>query len=98
MKRLSSSRNFPIRKLLQHALTSRSHRKGMDHFHPGDFKTDYLTVELRKLDPAFDGYRIVHLTDLHVSYWFSPEQLAGIVDLVNQLYPPETLLITLKPI
>ena len=64
----------------------------MDHFHPGDFKTDYLTVELRKLDPAFDGFRMVHLSDLHVGHWFSLERLAGVVSLVNQLEPDMILM------
>jgi predicted MPP superfamily phosphohydrolase len=39
------------------------------------------------LDPAFDGYRLVQITDLHVGHWLSLDRLAGVVDLVNQQQP-----------
>jgi len=93
MKNLSSPRNFPLRKRLQRLLSSRAHKQGKDHFHPDDFKIETLTVEMQKLDPVFEGYRIVHLTDLHVGHWLSPERLAGVVDLVNQ-QEPDLILMT----
>lgn len=87
MKSISFSRNFPLRKRLQRVLSARAHRQGKDRFQPGDFKIETLNVEIQKLDPVFEGYRIVHLTDLHVGQWLSPERLAGVVDLVNQQEP-----------
>jgi predicted MPP superfamily phosphohydrolase len=93
MNRSSSSRDFPLRRRLQRALSSREHRRGEDHFQPGDFKVEKLTIEMRNLDAAFEGYRIVHLTDLHVGQWLSVERLAGVVDLVNQ-QEPDLILMT----
>jgi uncharacterized protein len=51
-----------------------------------------LTVEhrpiyLRKLPQAFDGFRIVHLSDVHHSAFTSREQIARAVETANRLKP-----------
>ncbi|HEY1015891.1 MAG TPA: metallophosphoesterase [Herpetosiphonaceae bacterium] len=43
-----------------------------------------VTVPIAGLDPAFAGYRIAHLTDLHVDpTWMTPPRLRSIVELAN---------------
>ena len=46
-----------------------------------------LNVSLHRLEPDFGGYRIVHITDLHLDDAIEPEYLARIVRLVNNQRP-----------
>lgn len=50
---------------------------------------DVVEVELEfpDLPPAFDGYRIAHLSDLHVSAAARADRTAGVVRIVNALKP-----------
>jgi len=44
-------------------------------------------IVLRDLPPAFDGFRIVHLSDLHASPGTTRAHFEGVVDVVNALVP-----------
>ena len=46
-----------------------------------------LEFTLPRLAPEFDGYRIVHMSDIHMDRWMTPERLTGIVGLVNEQGP-----------
>ena len=46
-----------------------------------------VTLTLPRLALPFDGYRIVHISDLHLDGWMTPERLEQIVDLINQEAP-----------
>ena len=46
-----------------------------------------VTLEFPDLPSAFDGYRIAHLSDLHVSAAARAERTAGVVRLVNECKP-----------
>lgn len=46
-----------------------------------------LTLALPRLDPEFDGYRIVQIGDLHLDDWTKPERLARIVERINGQRP-----------
>jgi uncharacterized protein len=46
-----------------------------------------LTLELPRLAPAFDGYRLVQIGDVHLDGWMTPERLGRVVDLVNEQRP-----------
>ena len=46
-----------------------------------------LELTLPRLAPEFDGYRIVHISDIHMDRWMTPQRLAGIVGLVNEQGP-----------
>ncbi|HBX69058.1 MAG TPA: metallophosphoesterase [Chloroflexi bacterium] len=63
------------------------HLLGRDRFRAKDFEITDLPLEIPGLDLAFEGYRIIQITDLHVGHWLSPERLAGVVDLINQQTP-----------
>ena len=46
-----------------------------------------VTLEFPDLPPAFDGYRIAHLSDLHISAAARADRTAGVVRLVNECKP-----------
>lgn len=48
------------------------------------FETKHLTVQHDKLPEAFNGYRIIHISDLHLDGWAGKEEkLQEIVDSIN---------------
>jgi len=58
-----------------------------DRFRVGDFQVDELEILIAGLPAAFEGYRLVQITDLHVGHWLSLHRLEGVVDLVNSQQP-----------
>lgn len=56
-------------------------------FDENKFELVKLNIGMRKLDPVFDGYKIVNLCDIHLGQWMSPKIFEGVVDSVNSLKP-----------
>jgi predicted MPP superfamily phosphohydrolase len=56
-------------------------------FDPTVFEIMHMSVSLRGLEKVFNEFRIVHISDLHLGQWMSPERLAGVVELVNEQSP-----------
>jgi hypothetical protein len=81
----STAREFPWRRNLQLWRAARARRRGTDRFRMQDFALFRLEVEVAGLDPVWDGYRLAHLTDIHLGQWLSPARLDGVVDLTNGL-------------
>jgi predicted MPP superfamily phosphohydrolase len=54
---------------------------------PADVEVVALEVELPRLDGAFDGYRVVQISDLHADAWMTPARLLGLVRLANAEAP-----------
>lgn len=52
-----------------------------------EIEVTQLQLTLPHLSPAFDGYRLVHISDLHIGTWLNEERLAQAVELVNQQQP-----------
>jgi predicted MPP superfamily phosphohydrolase len=53
---------------------------------PAWFDTTYLTLRLPRLTPAFHGYRLVQISDIHVdSTFMTADRLIGLVQVVNAL-------------
>lgn len=48
---------------------------------------------LPRLDPAFDGYQVTQISDIHMDDWMTPERLQMIVDQVN-VGQPDMIVIT----
>ena len=46
-----------------------------------------VTLDFPDLPPSFDGYRIAHLSDLHISAAARADRTAGVVRLVNECKP-----------
>jgi predicted MPP superfamily phosphohydrolase len=53
-------------------------------FEPRWIEVVPVRVRMPRLAPAFSGYRIVQISDLHLGDGLSRDQLAGVVRLVNQ--------------
>jgi uncharacterized protein len=47
----------------------------------------YVPLTLPRLDPAFDGYKIAQITDVHADSWMTEARLHHIVSLINALQP-----------
>ena len=77
-----------IHEKTQRTLSAAMHRLGRDSFQRSDFLiTRPWKWIVPGLDPVFDGYRIVHFTDIHLGHWVSSERLEGIVSLINEQQP-----------
>ncbi len=50
-----------------------------------NLETTHHRVKLRRLPKAFEGFRIVQLSDLHISAFMSAEQIRKYVAITNQL-------------
>jgi predicted MPP superfamily phosphohydrolase len=81
----STAREFPWRRKLQLWRAARARRRGTDRFRKEDFALFRLEAAIPQLDRAWDGYRVAHLTDIHLGQWLSPARLEGVVDLTNSL-------------
>jgi len=63
------------------------------NFHPAwnfNLKNVELThhnVEVQRLDRAFQGYRILQISDFHLGSWFKLDHLEIVVNAVNDLHP-----------
>ena len=51
-------------------------------YSPEDFDVNEFELPLERLPAAFDGYRVIHLSDIHMGTWMNRERLEGVVDLV----------------
>jgi predicted MPP superfamily phosphohydrolase len=68
--------------------SSKVHEKlGRNIFRPEDFDIVRVSIPVSGLDPAFNGYRSVQISDIHMGQWITAERLKGIVALVNEEKP-----------
>ncbi len=54
---------------------------------PGWVELAQVSLALPGLAPAFSGYRVVHLSDLHMGDWMNAARLDDVVRLVNKQSP-----------
>jgi uncharacterized protein len=54
---------------------------------PEDVEVVPVSLVLPRLDARFDGYRIVHISDIHADGWMTPGRVLGLVNLVNAEAP-----------
>jgi predicted MPP superfamily phosphohydrolase len=50
---------------------------------PGWLDVQPVTLTLPRLAPAFDGYRVVQFSDIHMGPWMTRARLADVVGMVN---------------
>lgn len=50
-------------------------------------QTSHVPIRIRKLPHVFDGYRIVHISDIHLSKWMTRQRIQSIATQVQQLQP-----------
>jgi uncharacterized protein len=52
---------------------------------PGWLEISSLSLLLPRLHPAFDNYRIVHISDIHMETWMNRQRLNEVVKTINLL-------------
>jgi uncharacterized protein len=52
---------------------------------PGWLEISTLSLVLPRLHPAFDNYRIVHISDIHLETWMTRKRLMEVVRAVNMM-------------
>jgi uncharacterized protein len=52
-----------------------------------DFQLEQVEVIIPGLDPVFNDYSIVNISDIHLGQWITPQHLEGVVGLVNDQKP-----------
>ncbi|MCP4348316.1 MAG: metallophosphoesterase [Desulfobacterales bacterium] len=50
-----------------------------------NLNTEYITLQFSNLPEAFNGFRIIQISDLHASFWVGKKYLARVTDQVNAL-------------
>jgi len=79
--------SFALQARLQRARCRLHARLGNPSFDPGKFQIISIPLAIQGLDPAFNEYRLVHISDIHLGQWITAERLEGVVDLVNRQNP-----------
>ena len=77
---------FRLRRGLQ-KMMSRSSRLLGQRFNPGDFEVVKVEINIPRLPTPFQGYRIVHISDIHYGQWITTDRLKGVISLMNQQEP-----------
>lgn len=80
-------KSFKVRQKLQLAMSKSMEKMGKSEFDSCHFEIVPVEITIPGLDPSFDNYRIVHITDIHLGQWISTDRLNGVMDLVNQQDP-----------
>ena len=76
-----------LRQKMQIAMSGFRDKLGIHEFDARDFEIVSLNVKIPDLNPAFNDYRIVHISDIHLGQWISAKRIAGVVNLVNKQKP-----------
>jgi len=76
-----------LRQKMQTAMSGFRDRIGIHEFDPRDFEIVPITVKITDLDPVFNDYKIVHISDIHLGQWISAKRIEGVVNLVNKEQP-----------
>ncbi len=71
----------------QYAFAFISKLIGERPFDPEAIEIARQPLAIPRLDAAFNGYRIVQISDIHMGTWMNEERLSHIVEMVNQLEP-----------
>jgi predicted MPP superfamily phosphohydrolase len=83
----SNPNTLMVRQKMQLAMSGFRDKMGIHEFDPRDFEIVNLKVKIPNLDPAFNDYRIAHISDIHLGQWISAKRIEGVVNMVNKLEP-----------
>jgi uncharacterized protein len=79
--------DFWLNEKIQRARSQLNYRVGDTSFKAKEFQIVPISLTIRGLDPVFEGYRLVQISDIHLGQWITAERLEGVVDLINQQNP-----------
>lgn len=68
-------------------------RADYQKFDPGWIDLTQQDLILPRLDAVFDGYRLAHISDIHIGTWVNRARLSALVEMVNQ-QSPDLIVIT----
>jgi predicted MPP superfamily phosphohydrolase len=54
---------------------------------PAWLEIETVTLDLRRLHPAFNGFRITQISDIHMGGWMDRERFGRVIDLVKGTHP-----------
>ena len=80
-------RRHAFRRNLQLAMATLSEQIGTDQFERSAFQIEQVSVIIPDLSPAFNGYRIASIADIHLGQWITPARLDGVIGLINEQRP-----------
>jgi len=64
-----------------------SEQIGTDQFERSAFQIEQVSVIIPDLSPAFNGYRIASIADIHLGQWITRARLDGVIGLINEQRP-----------
>ena len=104
-KQVLSRRDFLKVTLASMAATTLVGASGIayaNRIEPYQIEIKPVAVTLPRLDPAFSGYRMVQISDIHIGTWMTRANLEHIVYLVNQQQPDLIVItgdfVTIEPV
>ena len=71
--------------MIQTAMNTTRKKLNKGEFKKDSFEIVPLIIESEKISSAFDNYKLVHITDIHLGQWITKEKLDGVVDIINEL-------------
>ncbi|MGO9388288.1 MAG: metallophosphoesterase [Methanobacterium sp.] len=80
-------KNLGLRQGLQRGMTRGRNIIKKTEFKSENFQLEHVEVIITNLDPIFDDYCIVNISDIHLGQWISSKHLEGVVDLINNQKP-----------
>lgn len=93
-KRLTPKIKLTRRSLLKHGFRfSVLALLGFGFAGRNNLKTEYVALRFSNIPEAFDGFRIIQISDLHASFWVGKTYLSQVIDRVNTL-PKDMVVIT----
>lgn len=72
---------------MQRGMTNWRNKLFKPEFRPDDFQLENIEVDIPGLDPVFEDYRIINISDIHLGQWMTPKHLEGVIELVNGQSP-----------
>jgi predicted MPP superfamily phosphohydrolase len=80
-------KNLRFHQSIQRGMTRGRNIIKKTEFKPENFQLEHVEVTINNLDPIFDDYCIVNISDIHLGQWISSKHLEGVVDLINNQKP-----------
>lgn len=80
-------KNLRFRRKIQRKMTRWRGKIGNPEFNSKDFRLERVEIIIPDLDPVFNDYSIVNISDIHLGQWITPQHLEGVIGMVNDQKP-----------
>lgn len=75
------------KKAIQNMMMYTREKIGENSFDKDLFEIKSINVEINNLNPVFNDYKIINLSDIHLGQWINKEYLDGVIEIVNNENP-----------